>query len=426
MARAVTTPNMKGTDAITRCRSYAGPSNATSRRCSICSHGGASGLEPLISHRFELEHASQAYETLLTDPRALGILFNYGVAIDPIVPPPATVSVRPDTTATAPMTAAAVSVIGAGSYARRFLLPALRASRATLHTLVSSGSALSGWSARRSGFARHSTDASGAISDPAVNAVVIATRHDSHAGLACEALAAGKHVFVEKPLALTEADLSAVEAAYAAACSRGAAPVFMVGFNRRFAPLTLALKDALARLPGPRCMVYTVNAGELPPEHWIQEPLVGGGRIVGEVCHFIDLLRCLAAAPIVGVEALAVPAARGGLSESVSVSLRFADHSIGTVHYFANGARSFPKERIEVFAAGRTLRLNNFRKLESFGAASSAPWLPRRQDKGNQACIGAFMAAVKGGLPGPMSSAEIFEVSRITLRAAELATAGSG
>ena len=144
------------------------------------------------------------------------------------------------------------------------------------------------------------------------------------------------------------------------------------------------------------------------------------------MCHFIDLLRCLAASPIVGVEALAVPAARGGLSESVSVSLRFADNSIGTVHYFANGARGFPKERLEVFAAGRTLRLDNFRKLQTFSAPRSVPWLPRGQDKGNQACIRAFIAAVQGGLPSPMSSAEIFEVSRITLRAAELAAAPAG
>ena len=199
-------------------------------------------VEPLISHRFELEHATQAYEALLTDPRALGILLTYGIGTHAAVPPPATVSARPGPAATAPA-AGAVSVIGAGSYARRFLLPTLRASGAPLDTLVSSGSALSGWAARRSGFARHSTDAAGAIQDPAVNAVVIATRHDSHARLACEALAAGKHVFVEKPLALTEADLRAVEAAYAAACARGAAPVFMVGFNRRFAPLTLALRD---------------------------------------------------------------------------------------------------------------------------------------------------------------------------------------
>lgn len=383
-------------------------------------------VESFITHRFELQHAAQAYEALLTDARALGILFSYGEGSAAIVPPAATVSVRPDSVAMAPM-AATVSLIGAGSYARRFLLPALRASGASLHTLVSSGSVLSGWSARRSGFVRHTTDASGAIHDPAVTALVIATRHDSHARLTCEALAAGKHVFVEKPLALTEADLSAVEAAYVAACTRVSAPIFMVGFNRRFAPLTLALRDTLARLPGPRCLVYTVNAGELPSEHWIQEPLVGGGRIVGEVCHFIDLLRCLTASPIVAVEALAVPAAHGGLSESVSVSLRFADHSIGTVHYFANGARSFPKERLEVFAAGRTLRLDNFRRLETFGAPCHlAPWLPRGQNKGNQACMRAFVAAVKGGLPSPMAAAEIFEVSRITLRAAELAAARAG
>ena len=380
----------------------------------------------LISHRFALAEVSGAYEALLEDPAALGILLTYEADPAAAAPPSATVLLGP---APAPRGAAArapnpaVAVIGAGNYARRFILPALRASGADLVTLVSSGSALSGWAARRSGFSRASTDAAAAIADPAVAAVVIATRHDSHARYVCEALAADKHVFVEKPLALSIAELEAVQSAYEGAQARGRAPVLMVGFNRRFAPLSLQLKRQLARLPGPRCFIYTVNAGEVAPEHWSHEAGIGGGRIVGEACHFIDLLRFLAGSPIVTVETTALPGARGGLSESASISLRFADSSIATVHYFANGARAFPKERLEVFAGGRTLQLNNFRSLETFSPARLGLRLPARQDKGNRDCVQAFVAAVRGGLGSPTPLEEIVEVSRVTLEAARQAAA---
>jgi predicted dehydrogenase len=166
-----------------------------------------------------------------------------------------------------------------------------------------------------------------------------------------------------------------------------------------------------------------VNAGEVAPEHWSHEAGIGGGRIVGEACHFIDLLRFLAGSPIVTVETTALPGARGGLSESASISLRFADSSIATVHYFANGARAFPKERLEVFAGGRTLQLNNFRSLETFSPARLGLRLPARQDKGNRDCVQAFVAAVRGGLGSPTPLEEIVEVSRVTLEAARQAAA---
>lgn len=379
-------------------------------------------VEALISHRFELQQAPQAYEALIGDATALGILLTYGAETSPAIPPASLQLPRRATTPARAVTPG-VALIGAGNYARRFLLPALRDSGADLRVLVSSGSALSGWAAQRSGFTAVSTDVPAALADPVVNAVVIATRHDTHARYVCEALAAGKHVFVEKPLALTELELDAVRVAYEAACERGPAPVFMVGFNRRFAPLSMELKQRLARVPGARCLIYTVNAGQVPVEHWSHEPAVGGGRIIGEVCHFIDLLRFITGSPIVAVQTDALPAAAGALSESASIALRFVDHSIGTVHYFANGARAFPKERLEVFSGGSTLVLNNFRRLETYSPPSLGLRLPGRQDKGNRACLQAFIAAVRGGAPSPMPFAEILEVSRATLEAARQAAA---
>ena len=222
-------------------------------------------------------------------------------------------------------------------------------------------------------------------------------------------------MFVEKPLALTDEQLAAVAAAYQAAGVR-----LMVGFNRRFAPLAVELRRQLQRLPGPRSLIYTVNAGATPAEHWTQDPAIGGGRLVGEACHFIDFLRFLVGSPIRSVSARGVAAPGADAPpESAAITLSFADGSVGAIHYLASGARAFPKERVEVFAAGETWRLDNFRALTSFARLQPKlrwPW--RRQDKGNRACIEAFLQAVRAGGPSPIPVEELLEVSRVTLEAA--------
>ncbi|MGH8139422.1 MAG: bi-domain-containing oxidoreductase [Steroidobacteraceae bacterium] len=382
---------------------------------------GRLDVEPLISHRFAFEHAEKAYDALLEDPRALGIVLTYqdGDSEQP-ARPPATVPVVRSHAGAVPSTAMPrIAVIGVGGYARRFLLPALKDSGARLVTLVATGSPLSGWAARRAGFEQVSTDSDYAIASTDVDAVVIATRHDSHARFVCAALAADKEVFVEKPLALSETELSSIERAYADRIDRGKPPLLMVGFNRRFAPLALEMRRRIALAPGPRCFVYTVNAGAIPASHWTQDPGAGGGRIIGEACHFIDLLRFFASCAITTVSAapLRSPVA-GTPSDSASISLGFADGSIGTIHYFTNGGRTFPKERVEVFAGGATLRLDNFRSLVSFswpGFRSRRSW---RQDKGNRACVQAFVAAVRSGTAATIAFEELIEVSRASIAAA--------
>ena len=189
---------------------------------------------------------------------------------------------------------------------------------------------------------------------------MIATRHDSHSSLVQQALAAGKHVFVEKPLCLTVEELSAIENAHTGA------QFLMVGFNRRFAPLLIELRHQLTRLSGPKAFVYTCNAGFIPPDHWTQDPALGGGRLVGEACHFVDLLRHLAASPIEDLLLLSAVDSKPS-PDTFSLQLRFADGSIGTVHYFANGSKAFPKERLEVFSGGKVLQLDNYRKLRAWG-----------------------------------------------------------
>jgi predicted dehydrogenase len=242
--------------------------------------------------------------------------------------------------------------------------------------------------------------------------VVIATRHDSHARYVLKALKADKHVFVEKPLCLTLEELTEIEAAYTDRLEAADPPLLMVGFNRRFAPHVERMKTLLDSVKEPKSFVLTVNAGQVPTDHWTQDQDIGGGRLIGEACHFIDLLRHLAGYPVTTFE-------RSSLSsptdDTFTLQLAFANGSIGSVHYFANGSRSFPKERLEVFTSGRVLQLDNFRHLRGYGWPGFRRTSLRRQDKGHQACAAAFVQAIKSGGPAPISFDELREVSRVTI-----------
>jgi len=252
-----------------------------------------------------------------------------------------------------------------------------------------------------------------AFASPDSDAVIIATRHDTHAALALKSLEAGKHVFVEKPLCLTLDELDRIERAWRA---RGSvAPLLMVGFNRRFAPHTLRLKSLLESTRQPATFVMTVNAGAIPPEHWTQDPRLGGGRLVGEACHFVDLLRHLAGSRIVSHAATSLP---GNMRDTFTLQLAFENGSIGTIHYFANGSKQFPKERLEVFVGGRIVQLDNFRKFQVFGWPGVRNERLWRQDKGQTACAAAFLHAIAHGCPSPIPFEEIIEVSRVTLELA--------
>jgi predicted dehydrogenase len=191
----------------------------------------------------------------------------------------------------------------------------------------------------------------------------------------------------------------------------------MVGFNRRFAPQVKKIKELLGAVKEPKNFIMTVNAGAIPGDHWTQDPEVGGGRIIGEACHFIDLLRFLAGCEITGWD---IKYMDSQTKDTAAIQLGFADGSIGAVHYFANGSSVFPKERLEVFAAGRVLQLDNFRKLKGFGWPGFKRMNLWRQDKGQKACAAAFVEAVKQGGPGPIAAEEIFEVAGVSVRAAEV------
>jgi predicted dehydrogenase/threonine dehydrogenase-like Zn-dependent dehydrogenase len=375
---------------------------------------GGLDVKPLISHRFAITDAPRAYEVVGGAEPSLGILLEY-----PSVPER---DLRSRTIQTAPARlagagTAAVSFIGSGNYATSVLIPSFRLTGARLRSVASNAGVTGVHAARKFGFEETTTDTERVFADPETNAVVIGTRHDSHAPLVLRALAAGKHVFVEKPLCLTLEDVTAIEHA-----ARASGRCLMVGFNRRFAPQVRRIKTLLAPLNAAKTFVMTVNAGAIPAAHWTQDPAVGGGRIVGEACHFIDLLRGLAGCPITGVQAarLGGPTGSTGPSENATLTLQFEDGSIGTIHYFANGHKAFPKERLEVFAGGRILQLDNFRKLAGFGWPAFSRMNLWRQDKGQAACAAAFVQTIERGGDAPIPLDELLEVSRISIEAAAL------
>ncbi|MDH4114265.1 MAG: bi-domain-containing oxidoreductase [Burkholderiaceae bacterium] len=372
---------------------------------------GRLDVKPLISHRFAIGEAEKAYALLASAEPSLGILLDYPGREEKSDGD----LLRATLTLSEPRAAAGkpvVAFIGAGNYATATLMPAFKRAGASLGAVASRGGVSSLHAARKFGFARATTDTDSVLADAQINAVVIATRHDSHARLACRALAAGKHVFVEKPLALSARELVEIAAAYENAAVNGTRPLFMVGFNRRFAPHARKIKSLIADVSSPKSFVLTVNVGALPAGHWSQDPALGGGRIVGEACHFIDLLRFLADAPIARHSSTRLP---GQTRDTATIQLAFADGSMGTLHYFANGSKSFPKERLEIFVEGRVLQLDNFRRLAGYGWPGFSRMNLWRQDKGHKACAAAFVAAVEEGAPAPIPFGELVEVSRIAI-----------
>ena len=380
---------------------------------------GSLNVEPLITHRFALQDAGQAYDMLAEGSESyLGIMLEYETTQND--------DQKVRTVALASENAAvestpgdpAIGMIGSGNYARRVLIPAFAQSGANLVSIASGGGQTATSVGRKFGFAEATTDTASLIADSRVNTVVIATRHDTHSRFVCDALEAGKNVFVEKPLALTAPEIDAVEAAWLSIPAEGR-PLVMIGFNRRFAPLVQRIKSLLDSVAAPKTFVVTVNAGELPAAHWTQDPVVGGGRILGEACHFIDLLRFLVGTPIVRWQVMSIDSDSGVDDDKASITLSFADGSIGTVHYLANGHGSFPKERIEAFCAGSVLQLDNFRRLRGYGWNAFGRTRSWRQDKGQSACVAEFLSAIREGRGAPIGFDEIVEVSRVTVAVAE-------
>ncbi|MBT2152924.1 bi-domain-containing oxidoreductase [Pseudoalteromonas tetraodonis] len=372
---------------------------------------GAVNVKPLVSHRFAIDDAKAAYEKL-DDRASLGIVLGYSKSNAADLTK-ATVALNEQASFAA--SKGNVAFIGGGNYASRVLIPAFKNAGANLTSIVTSGGISAVHHGKKNGFANASTDMDQAL-DSNTDTVVIATQHNLHAPQAIAALEKGKHVFVEKPLALNHVEIDAIEAAQQAANT-----MVMVGYNRRFAPHVQKMKALLEKKAAPKTFIMTMNAGDIPADHWTQDPAVGGGRIIGEACHYIDLMRFLAGSKIKSFSAIKM-----GENDYVEVTedkaiitITFEDGSVGSIHYFANGGKSFPKERVEVFCDDAVLQLDNFRKLTGFGWKGFSKMNLWSQDKGQAACSQAFMDAVKAGGVSPIPQDEIFEVARVSVDIAE-------
>lgn len=360
----------------------------------------------LTTHTYALEEAEKAYVlvTEATEPH-LGVVLTYAGEARPQAAP-AVLPVRK----ALPAGRCVLGVVGAGNFARTVLLPELkRLPGVELHTLATQRGATSDHGRQTFGFAHAAADEAAVFDNPEINAVLIATRHDSHAAMTARALAAGKHVLVEKPLALSLEEINRV-----AEARNGSDAFFQVGYNRRFAPLAIKVRERLARASGPKFVVIRINAGHVPPESWVHAADEGGGRVLGEVCHFVDLARYFVGSPIVSVQADAAQAAKGG-ADDVSASLRFADGSLAMLAYTGLGDSAYSKERYEAYADGAVLALDNFRSLTLTENGRSRNLGAKVQDKGFHGSLAAFVkAVVEGGKP-PIDEAELIETATATV-----------
>jgi predicted dehydrogenase/threonine dehydrogenase-like Zn-dependent dehydrogenase len=392
----------------------------------------------LVTHRFSIEQAPQAYELITgkRDEPFLGVLLVYPKVDNETMPEEIVSGVvlgvkagAIDAGKTAPVAAkvdkVSLGVLGAGNFASAVMLPALSKVEGVELVGIASASGMSAQhAANRFGFQYADSDEKRILEDPQINTVAIITRHHQHARQVMTALAAGKHVFCEKPLALTAGELEEIETMLRE--HDDPAPLLMVGFNRRFAPLATSLKTFLDERQEPLVAHYRVNAGYIPLKHWTHDPDQGGGRILGEGCHFIDFLTFLVGAPPVSVSAQALPDGGRFREDNVVMNFGFPDGSLGTVSYLANGDKAFPKERVEVFCGGRVAVLDDYRALERVHNGRRRVQRSRlRQDKGHSTEWQVFADAIRSGSAPPIPYEHIFGVMWATLAAVSALRDGS-
>jgi predicted dehydrogenase len=373
---------------------------------------GQLNVKPLITHRFPIEQATQAYEVITGKKKEqfLGVLLTYPqsdlrVESRTIHFPLSTISKT---------TSVKLGVLGAGLFANSVLLPAIKkTSDIQLIGIASSGGLHAQHAGKKFGFQSATSNEDEIINDPNINTVAILTRHNTHAELVVKALKAGKHVFVEKPLAINSKQLEQVKKVLSSTDC-----LLLAGFNRRFSPLARQLQSLISNLQEAKYIHYRVNAGTIPLNHWTQDPEIGGGRIIGEACHFVDFITFLVGAPPISVTAHALPDHGKYREDNVSMTFTFSDGSIGMVDYLANGDKSFPKERIEVFCGGQIAVLDDFVSLQTIRDGKRK--VERgAQNKGWVEEWKAFAKSIREGGEPPIPYEQLIGVTRSTFAAME-------
>ena len=379
---------------------------------------GTLNVKPLLEHRYPVEKGGKAYSDLTT-----GI---YTGIIDYHAPSGPTSFARPADAIQSPRPRASgmvrIGCLGAGSFARGIIFPHLRALKQVLFESVATNSGVAAESARK-GFGFHVAETPSALlANPNVDMAFVLTRHDSHAFYVCSALEQGKAVFVEKPLATDLEQLDAVKATYERMIAQGKHPFLMVGFNRRFAPFTEKVCNFFAGRSEPMMIHVRCNAGFIPRNSWIQNGK-DGGRIVGELCHFVDWARAVVNRPIITIAAAALPDGGRYNCDNVSLILSFEDGSVANLIYVANGDRSVPKEYFEVFCQGKVARLDDFKALHlSYKGETKS--FHGAQDKGHRREMELTIEAFLQGKPAPISFYELIEISEATFAVHEAIRTG--
>lgn len=372
-------------------------------------------VKELITHRIPFEDAPQAYGTILSDPDTLGVILEYPDQVD------RTPTINIAASKSRPAGKCGIALIGAGNFSKMTLAPALAKTPARLkYVSARTNGAAAAHIARKYGFDHASTDMDAILADGEVNTVFIATNHNSHPSLVCKSLAAGKHVFVEKPLAINIDGLNQV----INTVQQHHEQHLMVGFNRRFSPHVQKMRSLLAGRSEPLAMSMMINAGIIPPDVWVHGPEKGGGRIIGEACHFIDLMVYLTGCKVVSVAAMHMGGRMPIREDKMSILLSFEDGSIGTVNYFGNGNKAYSKETLEVYSEGRILKLNNFQSVAGYGFRGFRKFRTWQMDKGHRAEVAAFVGLMeKGGKP-LIPFPEIVNVTLASFAAVESARTG--
>ncbi len=377
-------------------------------------------VQPLITHRFPIEKATQAYEVITGKKKEafLGVVLTYDEKkeeSDALSLSKGGKKVEFPFAVHRPSSVVKLGVLGAGLYANATLLPAIKkVSDIELVGIVSAGGLHAQHSGKKFGFQYATSSDDEILNDPNINTIAILTRHDSHADLVLKALIAGKNVFVEKPLAITSQQLAKIEKQLRITNHQ----LLTVGFNRRFSPLAQSLNSQLATRNEPLHAHYRINAGFIPTSHWTQDEQIGGGRIIGEACHFIDFLTFLVGAAPVSVSAHALPDDGKYREDNVSMTFAFPDGSIGVVDYLANGDKSFPKERVEVFCGGLVAVLDDFVSLVMIKDGKRKEER-KAQDKGWKNEWVAFAKAIREGGEPPIPYEQLIGVAKSTFAAVE-------
>ncbi len=383
---------------------------------------GVLDFSSLISHRFKIDKAIEAY-SLLKDKKALGIVIEYPKkGKDQLIEDNLLLSEKIPLNFSHSLPR--IGFIGAGNYASRTLIPAFKNSDAYLDTLMSIGGINALHHGKNNGFKSVTTESSNLLENKNINTVVIATRHNQHAQQVIEGLEAKKNIFVEKPLALTIGELDLIDKAYKKVNNnknKGKNVRLMVGFNRRFAPHILKMKELLEKKPDSKTILMTINSGLIPEDHWIHDKKVGGGVILGEGCHFIDLMRFLIGSPILDFKVTQTKDPRLINTSNINavINLIFDGGSLGTINYYTNGGNIFQKERIEVFSGNSVLQMNNYRSLQGYGWDGFKKFTTFKQDKGQNNCVNSFTKSIAKGLPSPIGYDEIMETSKAAIEIAQ-------